>query len=82
MKEWYYGYQIWHTDLTHKNKILGELSQPEDFWIQTFLGPEILFVLVIFVSIFFWTDSFWIPILFGPNRLQNWFEPTFFIDIK
>ena len=26
MKEQYYGYEILHTDLTHKNKILGQLS--------------------------------------------------------
>ena len=26
-KEQYYGNEIWHTDLTHKDKILGQLSQ-------------------------------------------------------
>ena len=26
-KEWYYGYEIWRTDFTHKNKNMGQLSQ-------------------------------------------------------
>ena len=74
MKEPYYGYEIWHTDLTHKNEILGQMSwrhllmQHLSWWQLS----ASFFRLNIFLTQIIWIHNFFNKNIFGQNLVWKY----------